>query len=410
MHFGASCLVAALVFCAGPACSPAPQLGQPHISLRSTGTVAVLVTGLAEDDLASLRAWPPNAGAWAPLLRVSVASGDGVAIAGRYRVAGTDLEFSPQFPFDAGRQYFVQFDPSRLPTPRGRTLERAVVALPGVDHKPSVVVSAIYPSAPVWPENQLRLYIQFSAPMSRRSGVDFVKLVDDAGHEVKHTFLALEADFWNTEHTRYTVFFDPGRVKRGILPNEQMGRALVPGRRYTIVVDAAWPDANGQPLAAGFRREFRVGPADTRPITVADWRLAPPAAGSRDPLVVTFPESLDHGLLHRALGVAAPDGRAMAGEMHVEANETRWLFVPQQAWTPGAHQLVVLTMLEDMAGNKVGRAFEVDRFDRVDSAAAPERVTVPFTVTRRALSETSMSGAPHRPSASTATLNVLLGR
>ena len=35
----------------------------------------------------------------------------------------------------------------------------------------------------------------------------------------------------------------------------------------------------------------------------ARWRVMPPAARTRDPLVVTFPEPLDHGLLARALGV-----------------------------------------------------------------------------------------------------------
>ena len=67
------------------------------------------------------------------------------------------------------------------------------------------------------------------SPMSRQAGVDFVRLLDDNGREVRNAFLPLEADFWNPAHTRYTLFLDPGRVKRGILPNEQMGRALRSG-------------------------------------------------------------------------------------------------------------------------------------------------------------------------------------
>ncbi len=36
-------------------------------------------------------------------------------------------------------------------------------------------------------------------------------------------------DLWNEDRTRFTVLYDPGRVKRGILPNEEMGRlAAVP--------------------------------------------------------------------------------------------------------------------------------------------------------------------------------------
>jgi hypothetical protein len=37
-------------------------------------------------------------------------------------------------------------------------------------------------------------------------------------------------------------------------------------------------------------------------------------------------------------------------------------------------------MLEDLAGNRIGRAFEVDRFERSDTSAEPERTHIPFTV------------------------------
>jgi hypothetical protein len=46
----------------------------------------------------------------------------------------------------------------------------------------------------------------------------------------------------------------------------------------------------------------------------------------------------------------------------------------------GAYSLVVLTILEDLAGNRIGRAFEVDRFDRADETAEPEKVLVPFQI------------------------------
>ncbi len=37
-------------------------------------------------------------------------------------------------------------------------------------------------------------------------------------------------------------------------------------------------------------------------------------------------------------------------------------------------------MLEDLAGNRIGRAFEVDNFDRVDRTPEAERTAIPFTV------------------------------
>jgi hypothetical protein len=161
-----------------------------------------------------------------------------------------------------------------------------------------------------------------------------------------------------------------------------MGRALEPGRRYTLVVRTAWRDSHGLPLKKEFRREFRVGPADERPLTTSAWKVAAPAAGTRDSLAVTFPTPLDHGLLHRALGVAR-DGSPLPGEIAIEPGETRWLFTPRDPWREGAHQLVALSFLEDLAGNRIGRAFEVDQFERTDSSPEPERITREFRVAGR---------------------------
>ncbi len=176
------------------------------------------------------------------------------------------------------------------------------------------------------------------------------------------------------------MFFDPGRQKRGILPNEEMGRSLVAGRAYTLIVSREWLDADGMPLKEEFRRRFTVGPPDERPLDQHTWRVDRPRAGTRDPLSVTFPEPLDHGLLQRALGVADTNGRILQGEQRVSAQETRWEFVPAAAWRSGDYFLQALTILEDMAGNRIGRAFEVDEFSRVDDSAEQESVTRPFRI------------------------------
>ena len=46
----------------------------------------------------------------------------------------------------------------------------------------------------------------------------------------------------------------------------------------------------------------------------------------------------------------------------------------------GAAQLVAFAMLEDLAGNRIGRPFEVDQFDRTDKSAEPEKTLIPFVV------------------------------
>jgi hypothetical protein len=313
---------------------------------------------------------------------VSVEGDEGVQIVGRYQVVDNTIRFTPTFPFDTGRTYKVWFDPARIPGSSSIQLVPRIgasVSLPRPTVAPSTLVTHVYPSGDLLPENQLRMYIEFSAPMGRRSGIEYVALLDERGEEVEGPFLPLDYEFWNADRTRFTVFFDPGRVKKGILPNKQMGRALKVGKPYTLLVRAEWQDANGLPLKESHRRTFRVGPPDTHPLDTAQWRIDAPKAGGQMPLVVTFPEPVDHGLLFRALGVRR-GGQTVDGDVAVEVSETRWSFTPHDAWRAGDYDLLALSILEDRAGNQIGRAFEVDNFETVDKGPDPRTVMLPFRV------------------------------
>jgi len=312
--------------------------------------------------------------AWTTVFKVAVGP-DQLATVGQYSIEGDRIRFTPMFPLDRGRQYHVTFT-----APGGAPPVTGTVALPPIDTTPTTIVAQVYPTADVVPENQLRLYIHFSASMGMRGGLDFIHLLDESGKEVKDPFLPLDSEFFNDDRTRYTVFFDPGRQKRGIAPVDQMGRSLTEGKYYTLVVDAEWRDGKGLPLKEAFRRKFKVGPPDERPLDPRAWKIAAPAAGSSDPLIVAFPEPLDHGLLLRALGVLGPKGKPLEGEVKVGPQETTWTFTPAEPWVAGQHNLLALAMLEDLAGNRIGRAFEVDNFDRTDDTTEPERTLIPFTV------------------------------
>jgi hypothetical protein len=350
----------------------------------------VEVTGLAAAELSTLRDARFTPDQWQSLLIVTVqatpspgADGRNDAlppVQGRYAVSQSAITFMPLFPFDPGRAYEVVFDPSKLPRARQSPAVTAIVGLPAVSGSPSTMVSAVYPSAAQLPENTLRLYLEFSAPMGNAGALDFVRLTDERGGPVDIPFLPVQADFWNADHTRYTLFFDPGRVKLGIRPNEELGRPLRAGQTYTLQISPDWRDAQGQPLKAAYRREFRVGPSRESPIVPAHWRLMPPPARTRDPLVVTFPEPLDHGLLARALGVEDGNRRPVEGDTTVDADDTRWTFRPAAPWAAGEYQLVALSILEDPAGNRIGRAFEVDMAAAKAATASPEEYRLPFKV------------------------------
>ena len=367
--------VALMVFLAA-ACAPGGPSGPTEIRLVEPrdGTDPVIeVVNVPGQVIGSLGGRELTKDQWSAILAVSVGEGQPPML-GTYSARGDFIQFRPMFPLDPGRQYRVVF------TPPGQPALVATVGLPALAITPSTVVSHVFPSSDVVPANQLRLYIHFSAPMGREGGLPFITLLDDTGKTVVDPFLPLDAEFWNDDHTRDTVFFDPGRQKRGILPNQQMGRSLEPGERYRLVVSREWRDGNGLPLKEDFTREFRVAEPDERPLDTAAWRLMPPPAGTREPLRVEFDGPLDHGLLLRALGVTGSDGKFLDGDVKVEAGESRWSFTPSTAWTAGVYHLTALAMLEDLAGNRIGRAFEVDNFNRTDASPEPERTSIAFTV------------------------------
>jgi hypothetical protein len=357
---------------------------------RGSADASVIVRGgIVSADLARLRdaSTSYSDSAWQALLTVSVDGDSGatpIAISGRYAVNDTAIEFRPRFPLDAGRRYRVRFNPGSpagaVTTATDRVVIDTVLSLPAADQTPRTHVTAVYPGADTVPENLLRLYVEFSGRMSRTGALDHITLRDDRDRIVPNAFLPLDADFWNGDHTRYTVFLDPGRVKRGILPNEQMGRAIRAGRTYSIVIDSSWRDANGLVLTSSFRHQFAVSAPIERAIDLAGWRMTAPARDGRAPLVVTFPTPLDYGLLSRALGVRTATGDVIAGAVSFARDEREWRFTPDLPWRPGAYRLLVLSILEDPAGNRIDGPFEVDVFERVDNASSAADRTLPFVV------------------------------
>jgi hypothetical protein len=370
---GAVVLTALFVFAA---CAPGTvtvSADPPVIVLNTDKPRATVdVVNVPAEQLSTLRAIDSRE-AWQAILPIAVAANQPPML-GDYRIERDRIVFTPMFPLDPGRQYHVKF------MPPGAGSLTAIVGLPAVHTIPSTVVAQVFPSGDAIPENQLRLYIHFSAPMGMKGGLEYVHLLDDQGKEVKDPFLPLDAEFWNDDRTRYTVFFDPGRQKRGIPVIEEMGRSLTEGQSYTLVVDAAWRDGNGLPLKEPYRRTFRIGPPDERPLDHTAWSIQPPAAGTRDPLTVAFPEPLDRGLLLRAMGVQGPGPAPIFGEIAITDAERAWSFTPREAWRAGTYQLIVLGILEDLAGNRIGRAFEVDQFDRSDQSSEPEKTLIPFLV------------------------------
>jgi hypothetical protein len=242
------------------------------------------------------------------------------------------------------------------------------------------VVARIYPTAAVLPENLLKFYIHFSAPMSRGHIYDHIHLRDGAGKDVQLPFLEIDEELWDPSMTRLTLFIDPGRIKRGVQPLEEIGPALEQGKRYTLEIDRAWTDATGLPLKENFRKEFEVGSINREPMAIATWKIQPPKADTRQALALSFPRPIDHALAQRMIQVMDSSGKFVEGSIALEDEERRWLFTPKNPWPRGGQAVLVQKTIEDLCGNNIGKAFEVDLFESVQRRFTNETVRLPFEV------------------------------
>ncbi|MBI2823792.1 MAG: hypothetical protein HYX69_03760 [Planctomycetia bacterium] len=392
--FVAALLVASAAGCAGSAGDPsstpaevaaAQQAPRLELALDTSGAAtSVDVLGLAPEDLAAFQKL--NQEQRSAAVRVVVAgsgAADVPAVLGDVAVVGDALRFTPRYPLGRGLRYGLvvardQPAPDTVATSGGVSLEFTTPAQP---QTAVTNVEHVYPSAARLPENQLKFYIHFSGPMARGDAYRHVHLLGADGRELEAVFLELGQELWDPSMRRFTLLLDPGRIKRGLVPREELGPVLEAGKDYTLVVDRDWPDAAGQKLAGDVRKAFHVLPVDEAPIDPAAWAIEAPMAGGRGPLVVRFPEPLDHSLLERVVWVADGDGERIAGAIAIGDDETRWQFTPGEPWLAGDYRLVAEAALEDLAGNAIGRAFDVDTFGPVSKHIETDTVSIPFSVT-----------------------------
>ena len=342
--------------------------------------------------LAELEASNPSVDDWQRILFVrvdSTAAGEAGAlpVLGTYTVIADTLRFRPRFRPVASVGYTARFDAvalyaqvKRMPPQGLAPVTTGNWAFDRAASKPTTFVRAVYPTSSVLPMNLLRMYVEFSAPMTSGRSYDFVKLYADGDSLVEEPFFTGggAVELWDPDHTRLTLLFDPGRIKRDLKPHEELGLPLRTGKRYRLVIDSAWRDAAGAPLVRSFVKEFSVGPQDRALVRTADWRMTIPGAGTRDSLMVTFPEPLDHALLTRLLTVRdSSDGR-IDGDIVVSEHAMRWAFVPRTPWNRLPYRLHVDTELEDLAGNNLKRLFDVAPGDTAAIGVSAPVVRLPF--------------------------------
>jgi sugar phosphate isomerase/epimerase len=278
-----------------------------------------------------------------------------------------DLLFEPRFPLTPGVAYIVKSSAGQEP-----------LLIPMLTKPAPASVVKIEPGMAILPENLLRMYIHFDRAMTPGDAYEHIRLLDAKGLKVADPFLELEQELWSADGKRFTLLFDPGRVKRGLKPREELGPALAEGQDFTLVVDAKWQDENGQALKSETKKTFRVGPPQDQPLDTKNWKISTATNG---PITVQFDRPLDAALAARMILLATADGKETNTTMTLSKDAKTATWGDAKTRWPGTdYKLIIDTRLEDPCGNRIGRAFEVDELRPVEKSIVPKFIEIPFTL------------------------------
>ncbi len=308
---------------------------------------------------------------------------------GTYQLESETLRFIPQFPLMEGQQYTAVFHHSRfqkllsLPMANDSSVVEAAPLMMRFQttqpQRPPTRITQVYPSADVLPENLLRFYIYFSAPMRAGQALQHIHLKNGDNREVPGVFLDTVEELWDPSMTRLTLLFDPGRVKTGLRAHEELGRALNVGEQYRLVIDSMWNDAYGEPLQTSFTKHFRITSADLTPPNVDAWEVSPPPSQTHQSLTLRFPAALDQVLARWFIQIRDAQGQIVRGKAVLDQGETVWRWVPENVWDSGEYSIHVDARLEDIAGNNLYGLFDRPA-DQAERVIENKSVRIPFQV------------------------------
>ncbi len=262
--------------------------------------------------------------------------------------------FKPVIPFSDGHSYLL-FN-------KGKQVSNFSVIESTNNTSPELVV--IYPTSDAVPENLLKMYFLFSKPMQEvRSSLDFISVTNNTTNEKVDVFLNLETELWNTEHTRLTLWLDPGRIKTDLIPNKEKGLPILKDNEYTLTVDGNWKDADSNTLDHSYEKIFRVTDRDSHKPIVDEWNLN----ATQQLLTINFKEPMDAILALEAFNIQDSNGVDIDGEYYIFKNEKIINFKPNTPFEKGDYTLIIASRLEDLAGNNLNRLFDNDLNKKIDN-------------------------------------------
>jgi hypothetical protein len=119
--------------------------------------------------------------------------------------------------------------------------------------------------------------------MQRGRALDEISLLNSEGQPVPDALYRPPVELWDKTMRCLTVLLDPGRLKRLVGPNVELGPPLKAGETYTLKIGSAMIDLHGRQLGERFRKRFLVANPLRERISVQSWELQMPVTGMRNP-------------------------------------------------------------------------------------------------------------------------------
>nr|WP_294795297.1 hypothetical protein [uncultured Mucilaginibacter sp.] len=270
-------------------------------------------------------------------------------VLGSFSKTDTGLLFEPLIPLSQGMEYGVLQS----------NIVVGKIAVPASSGN-APRVTAIYPQADTVPENLLKFYIEFSEPMRTGNALEHIFLLDKNRDTLQRIFLDLKPELWDSTEKVLTVWIDPGRIKRDLVLNKELGNPLHNHQTYELVIAGKWKDRRGLALEKSTSKKFTVGPRVDVQLSINQWRITAPKAGTIEPLAIHLGYPVDHYLFQESLSVLTNNGKPVKGKVTLADKDKTWIFTPDAQWPLGAYKLRVTARLEDLAGNNLNKVFDRD--------------------------------------------------
>lgn len=346
-----------------------PSLHAQGFSFRTnpqeTGFGEVSTWPLNKKTAAKLKSSQLNFEEWASFFSVRTNS-DARPMLGSYRIHGEQIVFSPRFHPDPKIEYVITFSYPALKEVVGASIDRndTIQAFKrfALDSKPTQLLQ-FSPDSDTLPQNLLRAYLHFSAPMGFQNPYDFIALINEAGDTIETPFVELPEGLWNEFRTRMTLLFHPGRIKQGVEPNRSMGTPMRSSEKFRLVVSKKWKDAAGNPLDQDFKKQFITSAPVREKMQKNDFQLQT-SRETQLSVLVDVVRLLDQEMAQKHIRIEDDNGNRLTSNISFVTGR-RFIVRSNEFESAKKYRLYINPRLEDVCGNTFLNAFDYSEGSRI---------------------------------------------